>query len=260
MSEFSATNDEVLDSNSESPQSKTGGSSKNMVRRSAAILISIVVVSAVTALSYRLFSANPDSMQPSISVKEVVDANSSTSDLQMSPDTLQPNLPDEPVNTQSNQSSQPELSVDPQLMELLTEIPYEQRQTRDALVYFDNRMETLIELQPTLQSLISNQEDNTVSMENRMLAVESALQEIRNVLDRDDADGVEVTESLPPFRLIAIDRWENQWNAVIELDGRITMIQPQEIRAGWKLLKIIPLSASAVFRSKSGEQTILKID
>ena len=260
MSESFITDDEELDSNPASPKLKANRSPKGVVRRSVITLTLLVAVSVVTALGYRLFSAQTHSTQPSISVKEVVDANSATSDLQMSVDTLQEESPEKTVETQSPQSTQPEFAVDPKIMELLIEIPYEQKQTRDALVYFDDRIDSLIALQPSFESLISNHVETTNSLENRMLAVETTLQSIRDMLDTENTDEAETAESRPPFRLIAIDRWENQWNAVIELDGRITMIQPQEVRAGWKLLEITPSNASAVFRSSSGKQTILKIN
>ena len=65
---------------------------------------------------------------------------------------------------------------------------------------------------------------------------------------------------VPPFRLIAIDRWENEWNAVLELNGKVSMILPQSARAGWKLLRISPQERTALFRSRSGTEAQLSVD
>ena len=259
MSENVITDDKELNSEFAPPKKKTVGS-PTVVRRMIIILIVLIAITVVTALGYKLFSAKPRPTQPAMSVREIVDENYPANDAQTSAGTLQSGPAGNTAAPQSPQPSQTEFAIDPKLMELLIEIPYEQRQTRDALVYFDDRIDSLIALQPSLESLISIHQETTDSMEIRMLAIEVALEEIRDIFEADNTGNVQESESRPPFRLIAIDRWENQWNAVIELDGRIAMIQPKEIRAGWKLLEIIPSKASAVFSSNSGTQATLKVN
>ena len=137
MSENVITDDEVLNSEFTRPKKKTARSPGVVVRRMIIILIVLIAVSVVTALGYKLFLKKPRPTQPSISVKEIVDENSPANDVQTSTGTLQSGSAEYTAAPESLQPSQPEFAVDPKFMELLNEIPYEQRQTRDALVYFD---------------------------------------------------------------------------------------------------------------------------
>ncbi|MDE0310043.1 MAG: hypothetical protein OXI60_09470 [Acidiferrobacterales bacterium] len=239
---------------------KTGMSLKGIVRRMVVISTVIIAVLATCTLAYRLFFTEPLPSQPSASVREIVDADTPTSDSQTSVSTLQQESPQNSTTPVPLQPPQPEPIVNPELQKLLSEIPYEQRQTRDALVYFDDRIDSLIELKPSIESLVSGQGKTINALETRMMAIENALREFADTLEVNNTDSEKVADSRPPFNLIAVDRWENQWNAVIELDGRITMIQPEDSRAGWKLLKINPSTASAEFHSDSGTQAILKVN
>lgn len=64
----------------------------------------------------------------------------------------------------------------------------------------------------------------------------------------------------PPFELLAIDKWQHDWYAVLELDGQVTMVTPPASRAGWELLRLDPTSRKALFRnSASGTEHELAI-
>ena len=258
-------NDHVYEddeSNSETMDSKLRNrqSHKRISTRLVVISIAFVTIFAGTALVYWFLAPKPTAIQPPISIKEIVDTNSSNSEAQTVIDTSQIEIEELPATEISAQLPTPEYVSDPKILEILNEIQYEFKQTRDALMYFDDRIDSLVLLKPTLDSMIATHADSMENFKSRMLAIEAELQRSLELLQIDDGKKYEDPELGPPFRLIAIDRWENQWNAVIELDGRITMIQPQDSRSGWKLLRLHPTKGSAVFRSGSGNQATLEIN
>ena len=65
--------------------------------------------------------------------------------------------------------------------------------------------------------------------------------------------------TVPPFNLVAIDRWHNEWNAVLEMQGKLAMLTPESERAGWQLVKIEPTARKALFRNREGIDHELKI-
>ena len=65
---------------------------------------------------------------------------------------------------------------------------------------------------------------------------------------------ISTSSPVPPFRLIAIDRWQQKWNAVLEFEGKVKMIEPPSSVAGWQLLTIDPDRRTALFRNESGNE------
>lgn len=260
MSDDFFANDGDSHSENVGTELKNTQSSKRISFRLLVVSIAFVTILAGTASVYWFLAPKSTPIQPPISIREIVDANLHESEAEPSLDTSQIEIEESPATEISAQISDPEYVTDPKVLEVLNEIQYEFKQTRDALMYFDDRIESLMVLKPTLESMIATQSDSMKSLENHIQAIEV---EFRNSLEssqKNDRKRQEDPMSHPPFRLIAIDRWENQWNAVIELDGRITMIQPQNSRSGWKLLQLFPAKGSAVFRSSSGEKATLEID
>ena len=131
------------------------------------------------------------------------------------------------------------------------------QQNNDADLYLADQ---IAELQKLVISLQTGQTIVAESHENRMNDLaqkidampESAPATITPIPSTSSPD-------VPPFRLIAIDRWENEWNAVLEMNGKISMLAPQSARAGWKLLQISPLNHTALFRSSSGTEAELTV-
>ena len=120
--------------------------------------------------------------------------------------------------------------------------------------------ENLGALEPQIVSSIALQSTLADLMETRLMEIESRVDSLAQTLSQAQKSESPKDILQPPFRLIAIDRWQNRWNAVIELDGRISIIEPQSSRAGWQLLTIDPSSQSTLFRSRSGKEVKLEID
>ena len=142
--------------------------------------------------------------------------------------------------------------------ELLEEVRHQLRQNNDADLYLADRV---AELQKLVISLQTGQTIVAESLENRMNDLAQKIDVMSEASPTDPAP-IRSTGSMdvPPFRLIAIDRWENEWNAVLELNGKVAMLAPQSARAGWNLLRISPQSRSALFRSRSGTEVQLTVD
>ena len=140
-----------------------------------------------------------------------------------------------------------------------------------------------------LTASLQRADDATLYLETRVGALENNLQEIKTI----DRRLVELTEevsslksqsrklyslietssspptqalapeiaisTVPPFTLVAIDRWHNEWNAVLEMQGKLAMLTPEAERAGWQLVKIEPTARKALFRNREGIDHELKI-
>ena len=142
--------------------------------------------------------------------------------------------------------------------ELLEEVKYQLRQNNDADLYL---AEQFAELQKLVISIQTGQTIVAENLENRMIDLAQKIDVMSEAAPTDPAPSSSTSSSdVPPFRLIAIDRWENEWNAVLELNGKISMLAPQSARAGWKLLRISPQNRTALFRSRSGTEAQLTVD
>ena len=142
--------------------------------------------------------------------------------------------------------------------ELLEEVKYQLRQNNDADLYLADQM---AEIQKLVISIQTGQTIVAESLENRMIELGQKIDDMSEAAPTEPAPSSSTSSSdVPPFRLIAIDRWENEWNAVLELNGKISMLAPQSARAGWKLLRISPQNRTALFRSRSGTEAQLTVD
>ena len=142
--------------------------------------------------------------------------------------------------------------------ELLEEVKQKLHQNNDADLYLADQ---IAELQKLVISIQTGQTIVAESLENRMNELAQKIDAISEAAPTEPAP-IPSTSSMdvPPFRLIAIDRWENEWNAVLELNGKVSMLVPQSARAGWKLLRISPQNRTALFRSRSGTEAQLTVD
>ena len=137
--------------------------------------------------------------------------------------------------------------------ELLEEVKHQLRQNNDADLYLADQF---AELQKLVISLQTGQTIVAESLENRMNELAQKIDAMSEAAPSSSTSSSDV----PPFRLISIDRWENEWNAVLELNGKVSMILPQSARAGWKLLRISPQERTALFRSRNGTEAQLTVD
>ena len=142
--------------------------------------------------------------------------------------------------------------------ELLEEVKQRLHQNNDADLYLADQF---AELQKLVISIQTSQTIVAESLENRMIELAQKFESMSEAAPTEAAP-IPSTSSMdvPPFRLIAIDRWENEWNAVLELNGKISMLAPQSARAGWKLLQISPQTRTALFRSRNGTEAQLTVD
>ena len=142
--------------------------------------------------------------------------------------------------------------------ELLEEVKQKMQQNNDADLYLADQ---ITELQKLVISLQTGQTIVAESHENRMNELTRKIDAMSEP-PTSEITPIPSTNSMdaPPFRLIAIDRWQNEWNAVIELNGKISMLAPQSTRAGWILLQISPQTRTALFRSRSGTEAQLTVD
>ena len=142
--------------------------------------------------------------------------------------------------------------------ELLEEVKNQLRQNNDADLYLADQM---AQIQKLVISIQTGQTIVAESLENRMIELGQKIDDMSEAAPTEPAPSSSTSSSdVPPFRLIAIDRWENEWNAVLELNGKISMLAPQSARAGWKLLRISPQNRTALFRSRSGTEAQLTVD
>ncbi len=224
-------------------------------------------MSIATTVMQFLPSDSFNSPEQPISVKDVVDAGVHSIQLQTVEPTLITSDSDSLADLDGSREQQnlPQVNetesvTGPAILAILEKVEYRLNESSDAFLYFEERLENLSALEPQIISSIALQSTVADRMETRMMEVESRVDSLAQALSQ--AQQSESPKKLlqPPFRLIAIDRWQNKWNAVIELDGRISIIEPQASRAGWQLLTIDPISQSTIFRSRSGKELKLEID
>ena len=173
----------------------------------------------------------------------------------LSPDELE-NVP--LLVGEANESEEGLPPANTEYEELLEEVRHQLRQNNDADLYLADQ---IAELQKLVISLQTGQTIVAESLENRMNVLAQKIDVMSEAAPNEPAPISSTRSSdVPPFRLIAIDRWENEWNAVLALNGKVSMLVPQSARAGWKLLRISPQNRTALFRSRSGTEAQLTVD
>ena len=201
---------------------------------------------------------------PPVSIQEIVDADTTLQSVQPGNDRPANSLPVLPTTVaatlpvSSIDHSTPQ-GLNPVLLSMLEEINSGLKQQNDAFLYFDDRLQPMRELLPKLESAVALQSTATQHLESRIVELESEIANLTTFVTEAQNTNVQSALSTPPFRLIAIDRWNNEWNAVIEFEGKITMISPQSARAGWRLVTIDPNTHSAQFQSTTGNEAILSV-
>ena len=141
------------------------------------------------------------------------------------------------------------------LQRLVEKVEFRLNSNEDAHLYLDDSLTVIENELKRLTKLVNEQ----------ILTNLNALKSQIDALDSNLLKKAQLSESMsksntkkPPFRLISIDQWETEWSAVLTLDGHVTMIYPNDTRAGWTLLKVNPLARSATFLKRStGLETTL---
>ena len=120
----------------------------------------------------------------------------------------------------------------------------------------------LLDLRATVLSLINMQSVVAESLEDRLQAIEDNM----SMLSPQEVQSqrTSVTEppdlSKPPFQLIGIDRWNNEWNAVVLFGNKMTMLGQDETRAEWTLSEIDAANRQAHFVHATGDTAILTVE
>ena len=220
---------------------------------------SICVIGTALWVQWNFSEYTRKSPSPPASVQEIVDANAfpSTPNSELNAAVVQESTA--AILPMDNSVDSPAIEISPEISATLDEIRLGLKQQTDAFLYFDEQLQPITESLHRLESAVRVQSSTTGQFEERMTLLEELVGELTVSLTESRLPG-EPTEHLPPFRLVAIDRWNNEWNAVIELNGKISMIGLNASRAGWLLLQINPNSRSAVFRSETGDQVKLEVD
>ena len=201
---------------------------------------------------------------PPVSIQEIVDADTALQSAQADSDQPANSLPVLPTTVAATlpvsdiEHSSPQ-GLNPVLLSMLEEINSGLKQQHDAFLYFDDRLQPVRDLLPKLESAVALQSAATEHLEDRIVELESEILNMTAIITEAQHTNVQTALSTPPFRLIAIDRWNNEWNAVIEFEGKITMISTQSARAGWRLVTIDPNTHSAQFQSTTGNEAILSV-
>ncbi len=241
---------------------KNTANPNSLRRRSVVFSIAVLVmtVAAVTALWWFTSHSSQLTHTTPLSVRELVDENTSTT---TQTPTIDPSKFESEVSSEAGdvgRSDQMETLMGSEILEILDTIRNDNQQTKDAMLYFDERMETLLTRMASIESVFTSQLVESDELENRVVQIQNDLESIRSSFKSTQGNRDDRIDTSPPFSLIAVDRWDNEWNAVIELDGRIATIQPRDHRAGWKLKQIDPNRKVAVFQSNTGQTATLEIE
>lgn len=207
--------------------------------------------------NFREYTHKPPS--PPVSVQEIVDANAlpAIPNSELTSAVVQESAA--AILPLDDSVSSPAIEISPEISATLDEIKLGLKQQTDAFLYFDEQLQPISESLHRLESALSVQSSTTALFEERMTQLQELVGDLTVSLTESRLP-IESAEHLPPFRLVAIDRWNNEWNAVIELNGKISMIGLNASRAGWLLFQINPNSRSAEFQSESGNRVKLEVD
>ena len=136
----------------------------------------------------------------------------------------------------------------PEDRELLERVANSLNQQHEANVYLDER---IAGLKDTLEPLTLQLGGYIKALDSRIALLEDSVSRLTKQNPDPAAtttnESTEPTTTGPPFRLISIDRWQQKWNAVLELDGKTKMIEPPDEVAGWQLLSIDPNTPHCCF-------------
>ena len=250
------------------------------LRRRLFVIISIVALGSTTAIiSVILYDSRDSVYSQSFTAHQVVDEDpvpsigtTNENSATQSDVLLVGSVENYPIAQNSITKSE----VDYQSLEfetvqsLLENVEHQLQQNNDAHHYLGERLDAVNELEEKVASLIKTETVMAEMIEERLLSLErlsTMLAESRKSIQAGQSNPSSEFEQIeetnlpmrPPFRLISIDQWQNRWNAVLELDGKVSMIESNSSRADWRLLNINPVSKTATFQHKNGAITTLSV-
>lgn len=160
-----------------------------------------------------------------------------------------------------NEETVPETEklVTPDFESAIKNIEYLLKSNEDAHSYFNNRLEML---ENDVKQILDRTKLPQINNEELYLRLDRMQQYLEQHLERQKAQERKAVDHsrMPPFTLISVENWNTEWNAVISLDSRITMIALNESRLDWQLKNIDPLGNTATFENqKSKIEHIMRV-
>ena len=178
------------------------------------------------------------------------------------PDVDQYNVEPTPtIATNTPQENDPPPPNAAELAALIQQLNASLQRADDATLYLETRvgaLENNLEGIKTVDLRLAELTEEVSSLKSQSRKLYSLI-ENSNATPTQAIAPATAMSTVPPFNLVAIDRWHNEWNAVLEMQGKLAMLTPESERAGWQLVKIEPTARKALFRNREGIDHELKI-
>ena len=150
----------------------------------------------------------------------------------------------------------------PELAELIQSLKYALQRADAATLYLEIRVSALeknLEGMKSVDHRLQELTGEVSSLQNHTRKLTGLIETFNPAPAPASFSASAIDSDVPPFTLIGIDRWQNEWNAVLEMQGKMAMILPNAERAGWRLIKIEPTARKALFRNRGGTDHELEI-
>ena len=176
---------------------------------------------------------------------------------------VEPNTADTipPSNTNQVPENEPPPPNAAELAALIQQLNASLQRADDATLYLETRvgaLENNLEGIKTVDRRLAELTEEVSSLKSQSRKLYSLIENSNTTPTQAIAPATAMS-TVPPFTLVAIDRWHNEWNAVLEMQGKLAMLTPESERAGWQLVKIEPTARKALFRNREGIDHELKI-
>ena len=158
--------------------------------------------------------------------------------------------------------AQPPPVLTSELSELIQQLNFALQRADDATLYLETRVSALEKNLEGMKSVDHRLEELTgevSSLQANTRKLYGLIETFNQPQAPTNAITSAIDDDVPAFTLIAIDRWQNEWYAILELQGKMAMIKPNAERAGWRLIKIEPKARKALFRNRGGIDHELEI-
>ena len=166
-----------------------------------------------------------------------------------------------PSNTNQVPENEPPPPNAAELAALIQQLNASLQRADDATLYLETRvgaLENNLEGIKTVDRRMAELTEEVSSLKSQSRKLYSLIENSNATPTQAIAPATAIS-TVPPFNLVAIDRWHNEWNAVLEMQGKLAMLTPESERAGWQLVKIEPTARKALFRNREGIDHELKI-
>ena len=245
--------DQVADQSIRPPRKLTSSRLWTVVFLGALVLaITIVVL-------FLIPSTNIKSQSMSATAKNLLTTESEPISNIESQDELRPNHTPSSDLDFAQKHSNSKIHDNRQVVGLLNETNLKVTNINERLLALNQHFENLEPIEAQLALILMKQNEITGELNARISNLQASIDVLSNQISIESMPEMELSNEAPPFQLVSIDLWNNTWYAVLELEGIITMIEPNAVRAGWQLINVDPPSQSANFLSDSGKEVRLTV-